>query len=166
MISLTGLMGKRNAHRDGDLLVVPHGAELPLFCVRCGEPTTVSVRKVCSWHPPWLYLVLLFGVLPYAIVLAFARRKCSLVVPLCESHLLSYRRRRWVGIWIMLAGIPLAVVAGVVSPENAGWGWLVGIVTLFVGFAVFSTTNYLTPTFIDEIHATFRGASLNFLQRL
>jgi hypothetical protein len=157
-------------HRDGDLLVVPNGAGLPRFCVKCGEPAAFSVYKVYIWQPRWLFWTLLLGlgILIGAIVLKFVGSKRPLFVHLCENHLQSYRKRRWMGIWLVLAGILLPVIATVISPENAGWGWMVGIVPLLVGLLAFSTTDFLilTPIFIDRSYALFRGASLSFLQRL
>ena len=45
------------AFRDGDVLVVALGSNLPTSCVKCGAPSVVSVNKTFRWSP--LYVPLL-----------------------------------------------------------------------------------------------------------
>jgi len=43
-------------------------AEMPDVCMRCGAPAEVRKQKTFSWHPGWLYVLLLVNVLVFAIV--------------------------------------------------------------------------------------------------
>ncbi len=55
--------------RLGDLVVVPIGSDLPPRCIVCNAPAKTPVKKSnLYWHTPWLYLLLLFNLIVYAIV--------------------------------------------------------------------------------------------------
>jgi hypothetical protein len=48
--------------------------DLPNLCLRCGRPAVVHKSRRFAWHPPWVGLLLLAGLIPYAVVaLIFAR---------------------------------------------------------------------------------------------
>ena len=42
--------------------------ELPMICMRCGEPATVTRSRNMSWCPPWVGVLLIAGLVPYVIV--------------------------------------------------------------------------------------------------
>ena len=41
--------------------------DLPEVCMCCGEPATLIRTKRMRWFPPWVNLLILLGLLPYAI---------------------------------------------------------------------------------------------------
>src|SRR5258708_14518335 len=41
---------------------------LPMVCMRCGEPATVTRTRNMSWCPPWVGVLFLAGLIPYVIV--------------------------------------------------------------------------------------------------
>src|SRR5262249_1176259 len=46
------------AYRSGGRMVVPKGAVLPGYCVKCGEPVTGEFyKKKFHWHSPWIYIL-------------------------------------------------------------------------------------------------------------
>ena len=71
--------------RDGSKVIVPKGALLPPYCVKCGSNEVTRVDKSFSWLNPWYYL-LLFLYLGILLVYVIFRKKVRLSVPLCESH--------------------------------------------------------------------------------
>src|SRR5579872_5285818 len=84
--------------RDGAVLVLSREASLPPRCVRCNEPADepTKSRKV-YWHSPWLYLLILFNLIIYAIVAAIVRKKAVVAPGLCSAH----KKRRRIGITIL-----------------------------------------------------------------
>ena len=73
--------------REGKVLVMRKGGDLPHRCIKCNEPSVAPLRRYkLSWHSPWLYLLLLLALLLYAIVAAIVRRTAVVHVGLCELH--------------------------------------------------------------------------------
>ncbi len=62
-----------------------HG-ELPFICMRCGAPATMVKRKSLAWHPPWVYVLIPAGVLPFVIVAMVLTKRMRLQIPLCDAH--------------------------------------------------------------------------------
>jgi hypothetical protein len=71
--------------------------ELPSICMRCGEPAMLIKKKLFTWMPAWVMLLLVFGAVcfgtafpkasPVALILIpVLRKKMRVPVPLCERH--------------------------------------------------------------------------------
>ena len=141
---------------DGKNLVLHRDARLPDRCLRCNEPATVRLRKTLYWHHPALYLLILAGLLLYAIVALIVRKKLPSEWPLCGRHA---GRRRW-GIaltWIGLLGIFLfpwgLAFAGEALGAKDAFGLLavfsfpLALIMMFVGLYL---QTVLRPTKIDD----------------
>ena len=63
-------------------------ADFPARCVRCNssEVRPKRVRKVMYWHNPLFYLLILTGVLIYAIVAMALMKKSKVNFALCNEH--------------------------------------------------------------------------------
>jgi hypothetical protein len=59
---------------------------LPMVCMRCGEPATVTRSRNMSWCPPWVGVLFLAGLVPYVIVAMILTKRARVQVPLCDSH--------------------------------------------------------------------------------
>ena len=76
----------------GDILVVPiHGAQLPPVCPKSGQPTQETLLVKLQWQPQWVYLLLLTGVLPFAIVSLITQKRASILFPMSRG---AIERRR------------------------------------------------------------------------
>jgi double zinc ribbon protein len=158
------------AARQGKLLHVPRGATLPAYCVRCGAPSSGEpIKQNFSWHTPWLYLLIIPGVLIYVIVAAMVSKKCSLAVPVCDAHRAQRRNFLFVGLTTLITCIPIGVIFGrlIGGPDDVGWALTI-IIVLFITSIVLlvPVRALLQPTFIDETRATFKKAGENFLNML
>ena len=82
------------AHRRDNALIIPTGAALPLFCVRCGAPAVAGGRPTTfGWK------------------LGLAERRCvSLVMPLCEAHRRLRRGLLWAGIVLLAGCLPMTML--------------------------------------------------------
>ena len=92
--------------REGNLLVMHKNARLRVTCVKTGEPASHSVNRKVTWHPPWIVVTVLLGVLFYAILAIIMTKRVTLAFPLSEA---AYRNRRS---WLMrtsIAGLLCAV---------------------------------------------------------
>jgi hypothetical protein len=59
---------------------------LPNVCMCCGEPATVTKSKNMSWYPPWCAVLIVAGILPWAIVVAMLTKRAQVQAPFCDDH--------------------------------------------------------------------------------
>jgi len=157
--------------RAGKVLVVPlhAGAGLPDHCVKCGEPAAGYrlVRKE-TWHPPWVYALLMFNLLFYAIGAMVTRKRMELHVPLCEQH--RKRRFHWLlGSGLVMGASVLTCAGGaLLSDSDLGVVFMLVSLVLLVGglIALVSNQRPLRAARIDETEGRFTGAAPAFLDRL
>ena len=157
--------------RDGQKLIVPGALPgqtilLPSPCVKCGAPANGKpVNKVFYWHHPALYLLIVAGVLIYAIVAAIVRKSMRLTVPLCARH--AQRRSTAVTLaWV----IPLIGIADAfILPRFGVDGGVVALITVamvLTGIVIWSIVNYpIRPKSIDQHRGVFTGFSEAYLQQ-
>ena len=90
--------------RSGRTMVMREDAELPDRCVKTNVPADghqVQIRL--GWHHPALYLLLLWGVIPYFIVAAFVRTSVTVRVGVSKDAFNS-TRRWYIAFWLLVAG--------------------------------------------------------------
>jgi uncharacterized membrane protein HdeD (DUF308 family) len=91
---------------EGPTLIVRKGATLPQRCLLCNEPAERYVKKRFRWHSPWMYLLLLAGLLVYFFTAIFVTRQMLLRLPLCARHARRHRNGTWLQIFGLI-GIAL-----------------------------------------------------------
>lgn len=87
----------------------------PPRCIKCNTPNNLkwNIRNL-TWAPPYLYFVLLLGLIPAIIILLILQRKAVIQVATCvpcRRKILVQRLIAW-GIFLLgLLSIPLAIIA-------------------------------------------------------
>ena len=157
--------GQHNCRRAGALLIVPTGGELPERCVRCNEPATMEKRKTYSWHHPALYLLILPGILIYAVVATVVSKKAKISIGLCEAHRTRRRNFGLAAFALLLVGIG-ALLAAVNAEDGAGFGLLGGVSLLAAVLVAMYGTRVLYPSKIDRDEARLKGCGDAFLASL
>lgn len=87
--------------------------DLPGLCIKTGRPAEGDVRAVFAYLPPWTYLLLFAGILPFFIALLFVPERIAGRVPISRAALDRYHRFTrylWVGWGLVLAGFGSMVV--------------------------------------------------------
>jgi len=159
--------------RQGDRIVAMREIDLGDVCVKCGAACEGwRWKKTLYWHEPWVYALILPGVLIYAICAMVLRKGAKVRAGLCPAH----RKRRNIGVlltWLLSLGglggfIGGCIVASERSTEGLGLAMvLVGFILIIAAVIVGNTmTRVLTPKKIDDHYAWFAGASEVFLQTL
>lgn len=148
------------AWHDGKDLVVVRDKPLPRRCVKCNAHVTGAVKpRKFYWHTPWLYLLILIGILFYAIVALIARKKTEHAVALCPAH--ARRRNRFaLG---ACAAFFVGLLVAFSGTDYFGLGILLIIVAIFAGLF---GTRILVARKMDDRYVRFRGASTAFLASL
>jgi len=155
-------------YRDGKNVIVMRGAELPLICLRCGQPATGGLLlKKFYWHERWLYLLLLPGVIWYAIAALIVRKRMDLAVPLCVQHRYRYQQLRRAAILMMIGSGIFVIVSFFVSADYLIYPMLAFFLLLLAGVIAWLVAGlFLTPKFIDATLGVFSGPGERFLEQL
>lgn len=135
--------------RDGDALVVHRNALLPDRCVKCNAPAGGDrLRRKFAWHHPAIYLLILAGLLVYAIVALIVQKKAVLDLGICVEHRKQRRMLLLVAWGLLAAGIILIPVA-----VRMGSGFVALISgASFLGALVtgYLVSNWITVSKIDD----------------
>ena len=154
-------------YRKGNRLVVPNGAALPKYCVKCGQPVTGELfQKTFYWHNPLLFLLVLVNILVYAIVSMIVRKRFDLAVPVCQEHL-QRRKNFLIATWVLGVGfIPGGILVGSMihdSDAAVAVGLLTGFLLLIAAFVTGAMSVVMRPREITDFSATFSGVCEQFL---
>jgi len=164
----TAASAASGVYRDGKNLVVTRGAEVPPICVRCGEAATGGLLlKKFYWHEPWVYLLLLPGVIWYIIAALIVRKRMDLAIPLCAQHRMRFQWLRMAAILMMIGSSIFVVVSFLVAADYLIYPMLAFFVLLLAGFITWLiAVQVLRPKFIDASVGVFSGAGEQFLSQL
>jgi len=161
----SGGTGRVTAWRDGNVVVMLAGGEIPHRCVKCNEPAEEPTKeRTLYWYNPWLYLLVLISILVFAIVALIVRKKAVVSAGLCADH---KRRRRnaltvaWIGV---LAGT-LLLLLGVTESSSAAA--LTGVPLMLIAIVVGITLGRVVyPVRIDNDYVRLKGCGEHFLATL
>jgi hypothetical protein len=92
---------------------------LPQVCVCCGQQADGEARVKFSWHPPWVNILILAGLLPWAIVAAMLTKQMRASLPTCPRHRGHWFNRRLFVYGGLLGMLGLGVVCiAVLASQN------------------------------------------------
>jgi hypothetical protein len=92
-------------------------------CLYCGAPAAVLRYRKFTWCPPWVYALVIPGVIPYVIVAWVLTKRKGLNIPLCAAHQNHFLWRQALGILGVLCVVGFLYAAmslAEVQPETAG----------------------------------------------
>lgn len=155
------------AFRQGNKLVIPQGARLPGYCVKCAQPVTGEfMKKKFQWHNPWLYVIAAISPIIYIIIAMILMKRVELLVPMCDEH--RERRKKFlIATWALALGfLPGGILVGSLfsdSDTGVGVGLLVGFLMLIGAFVTGVRAVIMRPKEITADSATFGGVCEPFL---
>ena len=160
-------------HAEGDLIVSSPQIDLPHRCVYCNEPEAKRITMKYSWHHPALYLLILTGVLIYAIVALVVQKKGVANMSLCSLHV-AKRSRKILVLWLITVCLLSLIVIGPVlenvkiTPRDSMIFFiLIGIFGGLIGLVAASQGGRaLKAKFIDDRMMKLGGAGEPFLRSL
>jgi hypothetical protein len=164
------------AWREGSIQIVPKQATLPDRCAKCNQPMhgekgEKRFTQKLQWHHPALFLLILAGILLYAIVALIVQKKAAVSVALCPVHAARRFRGLLIG-WLCAAvgiGITFLGCAGGMNYAGHDDVWPVfiifgGILLAIIGGIVgMMMARVFTPQKIDDHFAWLKGAGEEFL---
>lgn len=153
----------RGLWRDGQTAVVALGARFPARCVKCNQPAVEPLKdREVTWHHPALYLLILPGLIIYALVALIVRKKATVAPGLCAEH--RKRRLTWIAAgWLgpVVAILLMSFAGG--STEVMSAAFLLILVSVI---AAMVKSQIVTPERIDDGYVYLKGCGEPFLASL
>lgn len=146
---------------------------MPMVCARCGAEATVTKSRKFAWHPQWVVLLILVGLLPYVLVALMLTKRMRVAVPFCDAHKNHWLIRNVVVLGMLGALAPVALGAfflladrqpGEPAPPLGGFlcvGSMIGLV-VWVIVAVVATSTTIRATEITDESITLTKVSKEF----
>jgi hypothetical protein len=146
--------------------------DVPHVCMKCGADAVLEKKTQFAWYPPWIWVLLFAGVLPYIILVMVLTRRQRVVVPLCDQHKNHFLFRRifralgYVGLFFGAPGI--FVLGFALSPrrgELASFlcvGWMGLIFLYFFGLEVWALFTKIRPSEITDREIVLTNVSPEF----
>ncbi len=163
----------RGPWQDGHRLVFRKDVPLPLMCVKSNAPCQRTLTRKLMWHPAPLYIVLLLGPIPYAIVALIVSKRATVELPLTD-HWFSRRLQAILIAWgtIVISGIMFC--SGVIMVDSKPGGgplsplMIIGAILLALSAAIFGMVRarLVSPTRITDTHVWLKGANRDYLSDL
>lgn len=122
--------------RDGKLLVIRDGAELPKRCVHTNQEVDEKgwrKRKPLAWTPPWVFVFIFFGLLPFLLLSVLLQKRAKVTYSLSKDARGRLAKKRLIALGVMLAGIGVAVGGGSLLDGDAAVLPIFGGVVIALG---------------------------------
>jgi len=154
-----------NVWQKNAILIFSKEASLPERCVKCNMPTDgPGLKRKLSWHHPALYLLILGGLLLYAILATVLSKRATVFLGMCEEHRRKRRNGMLIGWALFLGGVILAVVA---VANNYNSVMLLCFVMIVGGLIwLIIAARSVSVKKIDDQFVWLRGINREYLQML
>jgi hypothetical protein len=143
----------------------------PPVCVRCGARSVVCKDHRFQWSPPWVYVLLLLGVIPYAIAAGATQKRMTVPMPLCDRHKWHWGGRTAVVLLGLVAIIAILIMGVALGAELDADPALIFIPVGFLFLAWIVSAIVLASTTIrareiTDKSITLMGISPEFIEAL
>jgi hypothetical protein len=128
------------------LTIAEAQGELPPICMICGNEAHEVVRKKMSWKPGWVWLLILFGLIPFLLVALMLTKRAVLQAPLCPLHKNHWSNRTLAVALGFFAVIGLVFVVILFSAKP--WAGFLAVACLGLGLVWAIATIFITGTAI------------------
>ena len=157
--------------RQGNLLVVHKRAQLPPVCLKSNQPATQWLKRNLSWHPPWIAITILAGLLVYVILALVLTKRATIHIGLTDEWM-GRRKTRLIVCWLLglgcLAMFPLSIALSATT-QNESW-LLLMLPALLGGLIVLVAAQLLVglvaPQRITDDYVWLKGVHPGVLDRL
>jgi hypothetical protein len=144
---------------------------LPDICMKCGQPSETVKDKQFAWYPPWVWVTILAGLLPFIIIAAVLTKRMRVQAPLCYAHSGHWLMRQLLLVgtfFVLLAlGFAAAVLLSDRKTEPLGGMACIGVVFLLVAWIVLAIVvqvSTIRPTEITDYDITLTGVAQEFAE--
>lgn len=150
--------------------------QLPMVCMRCGAPAVVLRKKNFAWHPQWVFILLLFGLLPMFIVALILTKRMKVAAPFCAEHKNHWNIRMAIGfggfVALVLFGFARLFVLAQMGRKGDDLmglfclGWFLLLLIWFIANLIIMGSTSVRATEITDRSITLNGVCPKFVHAL
>lgn len=154
--------------RDGKNVVMRKDAQLPPRCIKTNEPAETWLSRNLIWHPPWVYVLIVLGLLLYVVAALIIQKRATIKVGLTVEE--AKKRSRTILIAWLSVLFGLGTIIGgfaVLSGDQPVVTLIVGLL-LFLGGIIYGMlgSRMIVPEKITDEYVWFKGACPEYLDEL
>ena len=155
---------------DGKYLYVADGAVMPDVCLRTNNPVGPEgwrKRKLISWSPTWVYLLLLINILVVLIVALLTQKKGYITYSLSAPTHQSIVRKRIIALSAFLFSI--GCFFALFQLDTGQWGaalGLLGVLSILFALIALVAANPIKAVRFKDGWFRIKGCSPEFLATL
>jgi regulator of extracellular matrix RemA (YlzA/DUF370 family) len=140
--------------------------DLPEVCLVCGRESIVVKKKTFAWQPPWVWVTLLLGLLPFVVISLIVTKRATLQAPLCKDHRYHWDLRL-LGIFLGFLVVAGAVVLAV-SFNQYPWLWFIvaAVLLSWVVAAIISNATMVRPVLVTDRDIILKAVAPNFVDAM
>ena len=132
----------------------------PAACIKCGATVGLSRYKYeRTYTPRWLYIGLVFGLIPAALLMLIISRKHQIMVYFCAACRNRYRIATLVSYLLAIPCLLLLLLGPVFGLAHHSWYLGIGGVAMAIGIAViidrYSNSASPRPVLLNEKSIVF-----------
>jgi len=149
--------------RKGSFVVLDPKAEWPSRCYKCNAETNAKRKVNLTYVNPWIYITFLLAALLTIILYFIFRKRFSIVIPLCETHI--KKRKRYIMVQWGMVGLAIAfAVLGILTEDALFISVVLFILLITVFIALFC--RLATAIKYKNYNVWLAGAGKKFLNSL
>src|SRR5271169_6883228 len=120
----------------------------PVACVKCGTTEGLTLQRFeKTYTPKWVYIGLLFGILPAAILMLFANKRHRINIYFCPACWSRYRKVKVISYLLAVLCLALVIVGPIFGLAYKSWFIALACLAAGIVIAVFMDryTSSATP---------------------
>lgn len=157
-------------------MVYPKGDGMAEICLSLREATgdlpgvcltaTLSKKKTFAWQPSWVWVTLLLGLVPFAVICLILTKRATVQAPLCKDHRFHWDGRL-LGIFFGFLVVAGAVVVAV-NFNQYPWLWLIVVAALlgWIVLAIALSMTMVRPMLITDREITLKAVAPGFVDAM
>lgn len=154
--------------RDGLNVVMRKDAELPPRCIKTNEPVQTWLPRTLVWHPSWVYVLILLGLLIYVIAAVVIQKQAKIKIGLTAA---VASKRRWAILtaWLLvLVGLGVFIGGFAILKEDLTVITVILGLVMLLGGIIYGMVKgrMVTPVKVTKEYAIFKGACQEYLDEL
>ncbi len=154
--------------REGKTLVMRKDAKLPERCVKSNLPAETHLVRNVAWHPSWVYILILLGLLFYVIVAVIVQKRAKIIIGLTDAWA-KKRRTTILVAWLLVLGGLGIIIGGfaTLSGDAPVITLIVGLV-MMLGGAIYGSmgARLISVTRMTDEYVWLNGVCPEFLDEL
>ena len=153
--------------RKGKTLVMRREAKLPDRCIKSNLPAETHLSRTLTWHPGWVYLLVLLWFFAYIIAVVMIQKTAKVNIGLTNA-VAKKRRQNILVAWLVALASLGTIISGSATLKGVSpmITLIVGIILMGGIIFVMIRARMITVVKVTDDYVWFNGVCLEYLDEL